>query len=116
MWSTGGRAHGGRRPTAFTLVELLIVVMLLGVLAAVIIPRVIASAAEAKKTACAQNVANINKQVERWRLEKGTWPKINLSDIGADPEYFPDGIPRCPVDGSQYTLNSSGYRVTGHSH
>jgi len=105
-----------RQKGGFTLLELLIVVVILGILAAVIIPRFTVSAAEAKKNACAQNVANINTQVERWYFEKGSWPDDNLNDIEADPDYFPDGEVRCPVDGSEYKLDGTTHRVTGHSH
>ena len=105
------RSDGG-----FSLVELLIVVVILGILAAAVIPRFTLSAAEAKANTCAQNVANINTQVERWYFEKGAWPAADLTDIGADANYFPDGIPTCPVDGSAYALAVATNRVSGHAH
>jgi len=104
------------RSSAFTLLELLIVVAILGALAAIVAPRFIVSADEAKKNICAQNVATINTQVERWYVEKGRWPKHKLEDIGADPDYFPDGIPLCPVNGQEYTIDKTTHRVTGHDH
>ena len=100
----------------FTLLELLIVVVILGIIAAIIIPRFTVSAADAKKNACAQNVVSINTQVEKWYFEKGAWPANDLSDIAADTDYFPDGIPTCPVTGGAYTIDGTTHRVTGHSH
>ena len=119
-WATGRRkpvassGEGGSR--GFTLLEILIVVVILGVLAAVVIPRFQVSAAEAKKSSCAQNVANINTQVERWYFEKGSWPAADLAEIAADANFFPSGIPTCPVDASAYALDATTKRVTGHAH
>jgi len=110
-----GRAmRGRRRGAAFTLLELLIVIVILGAIAAVVVPRFAVSAAGAKRNACAYNVATINGQVERWYMEKGEWPAADLSDIGADTRCFPDGIPACPVSGSRYRLDATTYRVQDH--
>ena len=57
------------------------------------------------------NRAQINAAVERWYLDKGSWPLNNLSDIGADPNYFPDGIPPNPETGAAYMLNATTHRV-----
>jgi hypothetical protein len=61
-------------------------------------------------------VANINTQVERWYFEKGSWPAADLSDIATNTDYFPEGIPKCPVDDSVYSIDVATHRVTGHSH
>ena len=37
-------------------------------------------------------------------------------DIGANIEYFPEGLPSCPVDGSSYTFDSATETITGHNH
>ena len=105
-----------RRKSAFTLIEILAVVVILGILAAVIVPRVLASSATAKTNSCLQNKAVINTAVERWYFENGSWPAVLLTDIGADADYFPEGIPACPVDASAYALDGTTNRVTGHSH
>src|SRR5690349_149137 len=73
----------------FSLLELLAVVTILGIIAVVVIPRISVSSSTAKANANNQNKAEINSAVERWYFEKGTWPANNLSDIGADTNYFP---------------------------
>jgi general secretion pathway protein G len=95
----------------FSLMELLAVVTILGIIAAIIVPRVAVSSDTAKQKVSAHNKATINAAVERWYVEKGAWPANNLSDIGADVNYFPDGIPVNPVDGSAYTLDATTHRV-----
>lgn len=70
----------------------------------------------ALKAACRQNVSIINTQVELWYIEKETFPKGDLSDIGRDRDYFPNGIPPCPVDGSSYSLDPVTHRIAGHNH
>ena len=106
----------GNKKGAFTLIEILAVVVILGILAAVVVPRVLASSATAKINACLQNKASVNTAVERWYFDNGTWPVAALTDIGTDVNYFPDSIPVCPVDGSVYALDLTSNRVTGHVH
>jgi prepilin-type N-terminal cleavage/methylation domain-containing protein len=100
-----------RKRRGFSLMELLAVVTILGIIAAIIVPRVTVSSDTAKSKVNAHNKATINAAVERWYIEKGAWPANNLSDIGADANYFPDGIPTNPVNGSAYTLNATTHRV-----
>ncbi|MFA6450500.1 MAG: hypothetical protein WCX65_13590 [bacterium] len=56
----------------------------------------------------------IDQQVEMYYMDKGEYPKDDLSDIGADNMYFPDGVPACPVDNSKYALDPETHRVAGH--
>ena len=105
------RATGYRKRNAFSLMELLAVVTILGIIAAIIVPRVAISSDTAKTKVDAHNRATINSAVERWYIETGAWPAVNLSDIGADTDYFPDGIPTNPTNGAAYTLNATTHRV-----
>lgn len=70
----------------------------------------------ALKSACRMNVMMINNAGDAWYLQNDNWPKDNLADIARDRDYFPNGIPRCPVDGSRYRLDPKSHRVAGHSH
>ena len=96
---------------AFTLVELLFVILIAGLLAGLLIPKLSNTSDAAKESVNKQNIAIINSQVERWYIEKGEFPEDDLSDIGIDPLYFPEGIPTNPVDGSSYELDPSTHRV-----
>jgi prepilin-type N-terminal cleavage/methylation domain-containing protein len=99
---------------AFTLVELLVVVMILGALAAIAVPRMISGATNAKISACETNVDLINSQIELYYASKGAWPQ-RLPAITADPNYFPDGAPQCPF-GTSYQFNMTTHRVSSHNH
>ena len=98
-----------------TLIELLIVVLILASLAAVAIPRISAVAASAKEKACMANIDLINNAIEMYRIDHGSYP-ANLSTVTTDATYFPDGIPKCPVNDSFYWAAYSDYRVNESLH
>ena len=89
-------------------------VTILGILAAMILPRIVVSTDEAKEKSCYHNRAEINATVEQYYMHNGTWPANDLSDIGADANYFPDGLPTCPVSGQPYRLDPTTHRLIGH--
>jgi prepilin-type N-terminal cleavage/methylation domain-containing protein len=93
-----------------TLVELLIVVLILGALAAIAIPRLSQSADTAKKNACKTNIDLINSQIELYAAENdGTYP-ANLTT------YFPEGPPQCPVTDANYPTALVNNRLDDSSH
>ena len=85
------KAH---RRSGLSLLELLAVVVILGALALIIIPRISVSASTAKEMACFQNKSEVNAAVERYYVENGALPAA-IADL--DTSYFPDGVPTCPV-------------------
>ena len=97
----------------FTLVELLIVVLILGALAAIALPRIMGSATDAKTNACKTNVDLINSQIEMYFAKEGTWPSA-LTDVTTDPNYFPDEEPKCPFE-DDYIYDTTKKRVADHS-
>jgi len=98
----------------FTLVELLVVVLILGALAAIAIPRISQSAETAKINACNTNVDLINSQIELYYANTGDWPK-DLKAIVDNKDYFPDGPPECPLD-TDYSYSDTTHRVAEHDH
>jgi prepilin-type N-terminal cleavage/methylation domain-containing protein len=105
-----------RRQLGFSLLELLAVVTLVGILAVIVIPRFSNQSINAKRNACTVNKHNIEVQCQLWIRQKNASPQTNLTDIGADEQYFPEGIPTCPVDNSPYTVDPNTQRVVGHTH
>jgi len=107
--------HKSKQSFGFSLLELLAVVTILGIIAAVIIPRITNGTYKAKEKSCYYNVAQLNAAAERWYLEKGTWPAFDAySTMGADLDYFPEGMPTCPVSGHKYYFHGTTHRVMDH--
>jgi prepilin-type N-terminal cleavage/methylation domain-containing protein len=106
------------RPMAagFSLSELITVLAILGVLAILIVPRVSNHQLTSKRAACCAHQGDIELQVKLWKRNNGNYPAANLSDVGADLNYFPSGLPVCPVDGTAYTISTTTGLVTGHTH
>ena len=102
---------GIRDRKGITLIELLIVVLILGALAAIAIPRITASATNAKNKVDDTNIDIINSQMELYNADNGSYP--TLAVLFTDPNYFPDGAPECPW-GNPYILNSDN-RVIDHA-
>jgi hypothetical protein len=72
------------------------------------------SSATAKTKVRDHHKATINAAVERYYIDNNVWPALDLSDIGANVNYFPDGLPTDPTDptgSTPYTLNATTHRV-----
>ena len=102
-----------RRRGGFSLLELLAVVTILGILAAMVIPRISSSSDTAKANVHAQNKAEINAAVERFYVDTGGWPANDLSDMvpPTSYDYFPNGLPANPLGGAAYTVDGTSHRV-----
>ncbi len=104
-----------RHRKGFTLVELLIVVLIIGALAAIAIPRISQSATTAKKNACKTNIDVINTQIELYRATTASWP-ATLDVVTKDTDYFPDGEPICPITEAAYPNAMVNNRVDDSLH
>ena len=67
----------------FTLVELLVVIVIISVLAALLIPAVFFAVGRAKNARIALEVAALSKALERYKLDHGEYPP----DFTHDPRY-----------------------------
>lgn len=98
-----------RGKKGFTLIEVLFVVIVIAIIAAIALGRITTTTANAKANACKANQAIMNMQIEQYRLNNGTWPGT-LATVTGDTDYFPDGEPVCPSAGT-YSMNGTTHRV-----
>jgi len=66
--------HLAARQTGFTLVELLIVVIILGILAAIVLPQFTSSTNDAKSSALDSNLAALRSSIELYYQQHGAYP------------------------------------------
>jgi prepilin-type N-terminal cleavage/methylation domain-containing protein len=97
---------------AFTLVEIMIVVAIIGLLAAIAVANFVHARSTSQANACINNMHQIDGAVTEWSLEKGKktgdpapslitdlTPYIRLNSSGS--------LPSCPAGGS-YTMSTVG--------
>ena len=62
------------RKRAFTLIELLVVILILAILAALIVPRVVNRAGDAKIAKAASDIASLGNMLQTFRLDTDRYP------------------------------------------
>lgn len=112
-WS---QVPGVRRVRGFTLVEIMVVVVILGILASLIVPRVLGRTDEARAVAAKQDVAAVMQALKLYRLDNGRYPTIDqgLQALLAKPQTQPvptnwkqylDKLPKDPWGNGYHYLN-----------
>src|SRR5512141_2520515 len=93
----------------FTLVETMIVVAIIGLLAAIAIPNFVRARTTAQQNACINNLRQIDGAKQQWALEQ----KVSASALPVATDIQPymgrgsgGTLPLCPADASKTFANS----------
>ncbi|MCE1247986.1 MAG: prepilin-type N-terminal cleavage/methylation domain-containing protein [Firmicutes bacterium] len=106
-----------REKKGYTLIELMIVIVIIGILTTIILPHMVKGRYQAQFTNCQANERNMASALEIYHTDKGGYPQssaefrdnIFKASSGNPPYMQPE--PRCPSNNSQYgyTVDTSDY-------
>jgi len=101
-------AHSVRRSRGFTLIEIMVVIVILGVLAALVVPKVMSRPDEARVVAARQDIASLMQALKLYRLDNRRYPTteqglaalVTKPTLSPVPEGWKSGgyIERLPLD------------------
>lgn len=97
-----------RNTKGFTLVEIMIVVAIIGLLAAIAVPNFIRARQTARTNTCVNNLRLIEAAKEQWALETGAEDGDAPADTDLEPYMKNDTMPVCPVGNTAYTITAVG--------
>jgi general secretion pathway protein G len=118
--STSRPGRRGRLARGFTLIELMVVLVIIGVLAALIVPNVLDRTDDARVTAARTDVNNIMQALKLYKLDNQRFPSaeqglsalVAKPTVGAVPPNWRPYVPKLPKDpwGNDYQYVNPGVR------
>ena len=112
------------RRSGFTLIEIMVVVVILGLLAALVVPRIGPQVAEAQRTTAATQIRSLEDSLEMYRMHNGFYPStqqgldalVTAPTTTPVPKHYQEGgyLKKVPDDpwGNPYVYRNSNGRIT----
>lgn len=105
-----GSIPTGKKRKGFMILELIIVVAIIGILAAVAVPNLIGMTDEAKVARIQSDLTTVGTAVELYYVKNGSYPTsidalVNTSDTNKG---YLKSVPKPPDDKVTYTIKSNG--------
>jgi prepilin-type N-terminal cleavage/methylation domain-containing protein len=103
-----------RKTKGFTLVEIMIVVLIIGILMAIAVPNFIRARENSRASTCIANLKQMDAAKEQWAMDQRqdagaepTWEDL----VGDGADAYMKAQPECP-SGGEYALNPVGENPT----
>ncbi|WP_035056345.1 type II secretion system major pseudopilin GspG [Desulfuromonas sp. TF] len=109
-----------RNDKGFTLIEIMVVVVILGILAGIVVPRLLDRPEEARRTKAATDIRGVEQSLAMYKLDNGFYPTteqglqalVTKPETGRIPSRYREGgyLNKVPVDpwGNTYVYLSPG--------
>lgn len=104
----------------FTLIEIMVVLIIIGLLAGIVVPKLMGRTEEAKRTKSAVQIRNLQSAIDLYKLDNGSYPTtdqgmqalVEKPAVGEAPKRWKEGgyIEKVPKDawGNNYVYISPG--------
>ncbi|MBW1982379.1 MAG: type II secretion system major pseudopilin GspG [Deltaproteobacteria bacterium] len=108
------------REAGFTLIEIMVVIIILGILAGLIVPRIMGEPDKARRVKAKLQMESLAVALKKFKLDNGFYPSteqglqalVEKPSIGKMPQHYPEKgyIPKVPKDpwGNEYVYLSPG--------
>ena len=99
------------RKSGFTLVEIMIVVLIIAMLAAIAIPSFVRARQRSRTSTCINNLRQIESAKEQYAMEANLADGDGVAAI-TWTDYIKSGQPTCPIGNAAYTVDVVGTAPT----